>query len=1146
MEIAANRLCALLLSRAFPAQLPEEADPLTAAAGALAAGEPKRALRRLTGATDSRDVRDVAGALRVTAHAHDLNWYPGDGGAAAVSTEEMRRAGEAGPRPVGPEAALVVLVAARLLPLVQSARGIADQARTTGRAEAADLVLARLDQLGRELGEVASPPVLAHHRLAVADVAHRAARTGAAATALRECRRLADGDAFLLARMSLFQGDRLLTPFSQPELLGERLESAGLPEPEPSLPDPVSAEAHYASAEARYEELGAPHGQAQVALRRAHLARLSGDRPLRVRHLRRAHRLAVRAGARALSHVVTAHRLLDGLEEGSDVPWQELDRISEWSRGDGSTSLARGLTRLFLARGTAWLAAGRTLAALRCLRSARRLASGIDSPVETELADRAYLDLMDQLNFRRASTVLLAADAIRATAALSEPDADTMTWLRAADRVMSLDRAVGPLADPHLEAVSAARLAEVAAAAERLVAPGSPVRAAVEAVRESSGRAPALLLYYRGRRAQEAGFRDEARRLLEEALERAGDDVLAQVVVLFELGRRAEARARAQRVYRRGGIHPDHAASLFLRLDDPVTAGEALARPTEAARPGTAVRPWEDVGRRAELAEALGHHGTAAELSEEAVARYERWSSALARDVLRTSMTDDVTVAGMYHTAVLAHLGLAVQADEAALRDAAVARAFDLSDRCRGIAVDMLRALDDLPSGPPLHAVRNWLRAGSAWAAAYEGLAGTVTGDPARTPSAAWLRRSVLAAEEDLERAESEVTRLAPALLSDRREPRTGRTGLDAVRRSLPEDARLLMYETFDDDLLVWLVDRGGVQYSRQRVPNRDLACDVRRFHTACATGRHDDAAGLELAGRLLRPVSNALAGCRRLFVVPHRTLTLVPFHVLPVDGAPLGERCTVSYLPSAALLTRAGAGRPPRLDGRALLVGAPTYAVGRGLAELPGTATEVTAIAGMLGTRPLLGADATGRAVRRAAPGCAVLHLATHGVVYECAPHRSHVALANHDLLTVGDVAGLDLAADLVVLSACHTGRGTATSGGDVVGLVRATVAAGARHVVVSLWPVDDEAGALLLTYLYEALLAGGGTSVAEALAVAQRRLRALDAGGRRDAYDRVRARAGTSAAAAGTRDGRIPAAFAEDSRALPYFWAPFIHVGT
>ena len=60
----------------------------------------------------------------------------------------------------------------------------------------------------------------------------------------------------------------------------------------------------------------------------------------------------------------------------------------------------------------------------------------------------------------------------------------------------------------------------------------------------------------------------------------------------------------------------------------------------------------------------------------------------------------------------------------------------------------------------------------------------------------------------------------------------------------------------------------------------------------------------------------------------------------------------------------------------------------------------------------------------------------------------------------------------DLVALSACETAKGTAESGEGVLGLVSAFQLAGARHVLASLWTVDDEATRRLMEGVYERLL--------------------------------------------------------------------------
>jgi tetratricopeptide (TPR) repeat protein len=83
--------------------------------------------------------------------------------------------------------------------------------------------------------------------------------------------------------------------------------------------------------------------------------------------------------------------------------------------------------------------------------------------------------------------------------------------------------------------------------------------------------------------------------------------------------------------------------------------------------------------------------------------------------------------------------------------------------------------------------------------------------------------------------------------------------------------------------------------------------------------------------------------------------------------------------------------------------------------------------------------------------------------------------------LMTAEDVGWLDLAGtELVVLSACGSGRGIHSTGDGMFGLRRAFFVAGARTVVCSLWNVpDDETTALMLDF-YRFLLTGAGCSEA------------------------------------------------------------------
>jgi CHAT domain-containing protein len=63
---------------------------------------------------------------------------------------------------------------------------------------------------------------------------------------------------------------------------------------------------------------------------------------------------------------------------------------------------------------------------------------------------------------------------------------------------------------------------------------------------------------------------------------------------------------------------------------------------------------------------------------------------------------------------------------------------------------------------------------------------------------------------------------------------------------------------------------------------------------------------------------------------------------------------------------------------------------------------------------------------------------------------------------------------AEMVVLSACHTAEGVVRSDG-VFGLQRAFKKAGAGCIVMSLWEVNDEAGAYFMKEFYLELLSEG-----------------------------------------------------------------------
>ena len=271
----------------------------------------------------------------------------------------------------------------------------------------------------------------------------------------------------------------------------------------------------------------------------------------------------------------------------------------------------------------------------------------------------------------------------------------------------------------------------------------------------------------------------------------------------------------------------------------------------------------------------------------------------------------------------------------------------------------------------------------------------------------------------------------------------------------------------------------------------------------------------------------------------------------------------TVSVLPAMALIRHLASQRPRTsaehlAAASRLVVGNPA-----GMAWIPPGGTPIESY------DPLRFAETEARAIARPGDVCLVgsaasrervlpeidrhqvLHFAAHAHVEQEAAQLSAILLANGQSLSVADMVGQGLAAELVVLSACDTGTGTLTDGDEVVGLTRGLFAAGARQAVVSLWPVNDLTTCLLMRRFYQRLT---DMSAAGALGQARRELVALTLNQQVDELVALQeelaeqeaspAVLATIERAAAARRGHDAQDHASDFR-HPRFWAPFIHLG-
>ena len=129
-------------------------------------------------------------------------------------------------------------------------------------------------------------------------------------------------------------------------------------------------------------------------------------------------------------------------------------------------------------------------------------------------------------------------------------------------------------------------------------------------------------------------------------------------------------------------------------------------------------------------------------------------------------------------------------------------------------------------------------------------------------------------------------------------------------------------------------------------------------------------------------------------------------------------------------------------------------------------------------GAAVLLRREATKPLTRAQMGPQSLIHLATHADLDEEDPLGSALPLTPNSgddgRLEVQEVFGLDLEANLVILSACDTSLGRLTQGDEVIGLTRAFIYAGTPSVISTLWRVNDRASYELMLEFYRNLKAG------------------------------------------------------------------------
>jgi CHAT domain-containing protein/tetratricopeptide (TPR) repeat protein len=337
--------------------------------------------------------------------------------------------------------------------------------------------------------------------------------------------------------------------------------------------------------------------------------------------------------------------------------------------------------------------------------------------------------------------------------------------------------------------------------------------------------------------------------------------------------------------------------------------------------------------------------------------------------------------------------------------------------------------------------------------------------------------------------------------------------GLEKAREWLP-DEKTAMIEYFlgEKQSFVFFITKNN-WFLMPLPPRQGIAGSLKAYLKNLSDPSEREFRGVLAAKRLYRELLSSgletLPGSiEHLIIIPDDVLYYLPFETLIFDGeVPSGQndflisKYSISYAPSfSSLLFLEGRKRKARYSKALLALGNPAYALkesrktnnigkifeimkesyqaeGFVLSSLAQSEAEIRAISKFPPkgkTDIYLRKNASENLVKKIPlEDYQIIHFACHGFLDEKLPFRSALVLSSTDdsedgFLQVREIYNLRLAADLVVLSACHTSAGYLERGEGILGLTRIFFYSGARSVLASLWKIHDKASAEFMRRFY------------------------------------------------------------------------------
>ncbi len=290
------------------------------------------------------------------------------------------------------------------------------------------------------------------------------------------------------------------------------------------------------------------------------------------------------------------------------------------------------------------------------------------------------------------------------------------------------------------------------------------------------------------------------------------------------------------------------------------------------------------------------------------------------------------------------------------------------------------------------------------------------------------------------------------------------------IEQMLAPGVGLVSYMLGKGQSFIWLIQNSGTRFYEIPFGDQKITKIVSQYRSSVQHLEPVDEELTKLYEILIAPIWPDLKTVEYVGLIPDGPLHFLSFAALKGPQGYLVDQFPIFYTPSASVLKFTFAKRKQEKQTKVLAVGNPD--LGNYNYDLPLAELEAQSIRWNYPDMDILTrARATKEWFVKNISHYGIIHLASHGEFDEFNPLLSSLWFASDDpdnrRLTVKEIFGLEINADLVTLSACQTGLGK-LDGGELIGLNRAFIYAGTHALVTALWRVDDLSTAVLMKHFY------------------------------------------------------------------------------